>query len=266
MNARWVVCVKQVPREPVFKRVGTYFKVDRDRTEGILNPGDRDALEVARELKEKGGGEVVAVSMGPSQAEEVLREALACGADRAVLLSDPAFAGADTLATARTLAAGVRKIGDSCLVLCGARTLDSDTGQVGPQLAEMLDVPMASYVERVTLRRNGLRVERRMDGIRETLDVPFPALITVDRPQKKTGTVSLTSLEKAFRDLQVERWDLEDLGLNPAEVGWEGSATWARDFSSWKKKRSGEKLEGPPDEVADRILSVLLGRNALGNT
>jgi electron transfer flavoprotein beta subunit len=250
----------------VFKRVGSYFKADRDRTEGILNPGDRHALDVARELKEKAGGEVVAVSMGPPQADEVLREVLACGADRAVLLSDPAFAGADTLATARTLAAAVRKLGDYRLVLCGARTLDSDTGQVGPQLAELLNLPMASYVDRVSCRRNGLRVERRMDGVRETLDVPFPGLIAVDRPQRASGPVSLTSLEKAFRDLPVERWMCEDLGLDPAEVGWEGSATWARDFSYWRRKRAGEKLMGTPDEAVDRILSVLLQRNTLGDT
>jgi len=262
---RWVVCIKQVPREPVFKRVETYFKVDRERAEGILNPADRDALDAARELREKAGGRIVALSMGPPQAEEVLREALACGADRAVLLSDPAFAGADTLATARTLAAAVRRLGGFSLVLCGARTLDSDTGQVGPQLAEMLDVPMASYVDRVVCRKNGVYVERRLDGLRERLEIPFPALITLDRRQKQAAATSLQALELAYRDLTVERWTREDLGLRPAQVGWEGSATWARDVSTWKKKRAGVRLEGDVEEAAERILSLLLEQNSLGD-
>jgi len=262
----WVVCVKQVPREPVFKRVDTYFRVDRDRTEGILNPADRDALEMARELREKHGGRIVAISMGPPQAEEVLREALACGADRAVLLSDPAFAGADTLATARTLAAAIRKLGGFSLVLCGARTLDSDTGQVGPQLAEMLDIAMASRADRVSCREGSLRVERRMDGFRETLEMPLPALLTVERLQRTPAAVSLQSLERAFDGLPVERWTREDLGLEPGEVGWEGSATWAKDVCLWERKRSGERVEGDVQTAVDRILSVLLEHNTLSDS
>jgi len=261
----WVVCVKQVPREPVFKRVDTYFKVDRDRTEGILNPADRHALETARELKERHGGRIVAISMGPPQADDVLREALACGADRAVLLSDPAFAGADTLATARTLAAAIRKLGGFSLVLCGSRTLDSDTGQVGPQLAEMLDLPMASGVDRVVLRGGSLRVERRMDGFRERLEMPLPALLAVERRERTVAAVSLKALEEAFGGLPVERWTREDLGLDPCDVGWEGSATWARDVSLWEKKRSGERVDGDVEKAADRILSVLLEHNTLGD-
>ena len=261
----WVVCVKQVPREPVFRRVDTYFKVDRDRTEGILNPADRDALEMAREMKERHGGRIVAVSMGPPQAEEALREALACGADRAVLLTDPAFAGADTLATARTLAAAIRRLGRFTLVLCGGRTLDSDTGQVGPQLAEVLGVPMASGVDRVACRGGSVRVERRMDGFRERLEMPLPALVSVERKEKAAAAVSLQALEQAFGGLPVERWTREDLGLDPREVGWAGSATWARDISPWEKKRSGERVHGDAEEAADRILSILLERNALGD-
>jgi len=265
MKRRWIVCIKQVPREPVFKRVGDYFKVDRERTEGILNPCDRPALDVALELRTQAGGEIVAVTMGPPQADEVLREVMACGADRAVLLSDPSFAGADTLATARTLAAAVRKIGDFSLVLCGARTLDSDTGQVGPQIAEFLDVPMASYVDRIACRKNGVRVDRRMDGHREKLEIPFPGLVCVESPLNKRSAVSLKELEQAFAAFPVETWTREDLNLAPAEVGWEGSATWARDVNYWKKKRSGQILEGDTGEAVEKILSVIVDRNILGD-
>ena len=265
MKPTWVVCVKQVPREPVFKKVGDSFQIDRDQTEGILNPWDRFALDCARGLKEKSGGHIVVLSMGPQKTDEALREALACGADRAILLSDPAFAGADTLATAYTLAAAVRKLGAFSLILCGARTLDSDTGQVGPQLAELLDLPMAAYVHSLTLKQESLRVERRLDGVRERLLLKLPALITVEGEKKKSWGTSLASLQLAFTDAPVLHWKKEDLDMDPACIGWNGSATRAKDYAFWKRERSGEIIRGKAGEAAERILNVLLERNILGH-
>ena len=205
MKPTWVVCVKQVPKEPVFKRTEDFFKIDRD-TAALLTLHDRYALDCARELKETAGGSIVALSMGPPMAEEALLEARARGADRAILVSDPEFAGADTLATAHTLAAAIRKIGTFTLILCGARTLDSDTGQVGPQLAELLDVPMAAYVTTVSCKKGAVRVERRMDGMRETLELPFPALITVEGMKQGADPLSLRSLEESFASPSVPCW------------------------------------------------------------
>ena len=264
MKPKWVVCIKQVPREPVFKRTGDSLQIDRERTEGIMNPYDRRAIEFALDLKAKEGGAVVVLSMGPPQAEEALREALAFGVDRAVLLSDPVFAGADTLATAYTLAAGIRKVGGFSLILCGARTLDSDTAQVGPQIAEILDLPMAANVDKASLRGQSLRVERRLDGDRERLLLPLPALITVAGQMQTERPLSLGSVEGAFGEPEVVRWGREDLDVDPARIGWEGSATVANEYAIWKHSRSGEIFEGKPGEAADRILEVLVKRSLLG--
>ena len=264
MKAKWVVCIKQVPREPVFKRTGDAYQIDRDRIEGILNPYDRQAIELAVNLKEKQGGEVVVLTMGPPQAEEALREALAFGVDRAVLLSDPAFAGADTLATAYTLAAGVRKLGHFSLILCGARTLDSDTAQVGPQIAEFLDLPMAAYVGKATCKERSLRVERTLDGVRERLLLPLPALITVAGQMQAERPLALSSVEEAFGKPKVQRWGRQDLEVDPGRIGWEGSATVADEYAVWKHSRSGEIIQAKPAEAADRILDILVKRNVLG--
>jgi electron transfer flavoprotein beta subunit len=264
MKPTWVVCIKQVPREPVFKRTGDSFQIDRARTEGIMNPYDRRAIELAVDLKEKRGGTLVVLSMGPPQAEECLREALAFGIDKAVLLSDPMFAGADTLATAHTLAAGIRKLGNASLILCGAKTLDSDTAQVGPQLAEILDLPMAAYVIKASCRERTLRVERNLDGLRERLLLPLPALITVAGPMQTGKPLSLGSVEGAFGEPQVEYWGIRDLEVDPGRIGWEGSATVANEYAVWEHPRSGEIVQAGPAEAADRILEALVRRNVLG--
>jgi electron transfer flavoprotein beta subunit len=264
MKPTWVVCIKQVPQEPVFKRTDHGFQIDRDRTEGVMNPYDRRAIQFAVDLKERAGGTVVILSMGPPQAEETLREALAFGVDRAILLSDPAFAGADTLATAHTLAAGIRRLGDFSLILCGARTLDSDTAQVGPQMAEILDLPMAAYVTKVSHRNGALRVERRLDGARERLLLPLPALITVAGKMQSAGALSLGSVEEAFGEPDIVLWGKKDLDLDPERIGWKGSTTTANEYAIWQHPRSGEVVQAKPAEAADRILNVLGKRNLLG--
>ncbi len=264
MKPTWVVCIKQVPREPVFKKTGDVIQIDRARTEGILNPYDRRVLRFAVALKEKNGGTVAVMSMGPPQAEEALREALAFGVDRAILLSDPAFAGADTLATAHTLAAGVRKLGGFSLILCGARTLDSDTAQVGPQLAEILDLPMAAHVGKAVCRDRTLRVERTLDGMRERLVLPMPALITVAGKMQTGSPLALGSVEGAFGRPEIERWGKQDLDLDPERIGWEGSPTVAGDYAVLRHSRSAEILQTRPAEAAERILDILRRHNVLG--
>jgi electron transfer flavoprotein beta subunit len=264
MKPTWVVCIKQVPLEPVFKSTKDGFQIDRDRTEGIMNPYDRRAIEFALELKAREGGTIVILTMGPPQAEETLREALAFGVDKAILLSDPAFAGADTLATAHTLAAGVRRLGGFSLILCGARTLDSDTAQVGPQIAEILDLPMAAYVTRASHRKGALRVERSLDGVRERLLLPLPALITVAGRMQSARPLSLGSVEGAFGEPEIVLWGKKDLDVDPGRIGWKGSATTANEYAIWKHPRSGEIVQAKPAEAAARILDVLVKRNLLG--
>ncbi len=264
MKHKWVVCIKQVPQEPVFKKVDDAYQIDRDMAGGILNPCDRFALDVAQELKVSAGGDIVAITMGPPQAEEALREAVAHGIDEAILLSDPVFAGADTLATAHTLAAAIRRVGDASLILCGATTLDSDTGQVGPQVAELLDLPMVANVDTVSYGKAKLRVERRIDGFREKLHINLPALITVSGKGRKSVPVSLRSLEDAFSSPMICRWAREDLDVDAARVGWEGSATCTRELAYLKRKREGEIIQEKAADTAKKIIEVLMDRNILG--
>jgi len=264
MKGKWVVCIKQVPQEPVFKKVDDTYQIDRDMAGGILNPCDRFALDMARDLKERAGGEIVAITMGPPQAEEVLREAVAHGIDKAILLSDLVFAGADTLATAHTLAAAIRKVGNASLILCGATTLDSDTGQVGPQVAELLDLPMVANVDTVNYVRDKLRVERRIDGFREKLQIDLPALITVSGKGRKSVPVSLRSLEEAFSVPLICQWGRDDLDVDAGLVGWEGSATRTWELSYLKRKRSGEIIQDKAADTAERIIAALMDRDILG--
>ena len=155
----------------------------RDGVKSIMNPFDLYALEAALRLKEERGGSVSVISMGPPQAEAVIREAYMMGADRGYLLTDRAFAGADTLATAFTLAQGIDKIGEADLIVCGLQTTDGDTAQVGPGIAEMLRIPHESNVIAITgVTDSGLRLERDSGDSLDTVDVAFPCLITVTRP------------------------------------------------------------------------------------
>ncbi len=264
LKPTWVVCIKQVPRDPVFKKIGDTFHIAREKTEGILNPHDRFSLDFALDLKKKAGGNIVVMTMGPPQAEDALREGIAYGADKGILLSDPGFAGADTLATAYTLAAAIRKLGDYSLILCGAQTLDSDTGQVGPQLAEFLDLPMVAYVNKLAYKQDALRVERRMDGLHEKLLVKLPALVTVASRKEKTRTLSLGAVEEAFTDLDVSHWTQKDLALSPSLVGLQGSATRAKEYAYLKRSRSGEVFQGKPGEAADKIIAEMIKQNILG--
>src|SRR4030043_713746 len=174
-----IVCIKQVVAGDRVKiDPGTYSLV-RSAEFSYINPFDLFVLEMAVQLKKEHSGSITAVTMGPKISEEVLWEALALGADRAVLLSDPRFSASDTLATSYVLGMGIRKIGNYDLILSGMRTTDSDTAQVGPQLAEELDVPHVTGVEKLEKKEGLFRVERTSDGFREILEVPAPAVFTM---------------------------------------------------------------------------------------
>ena len=144
-----VVCLKQVPGTTKVRIDPQTNTLIRQGIKNIVNPFDTYALEEGVRIKERCGGKVTAISMGPPQAEEVLREAISAGADEAILLSDNAFAGADTLATAYTLARAIDKLGQYDIIICGRQTIDGDTGQVGPELAEMLEIPFIAYVSKI---------------------------------------------------------------------------------------------------------------------
>ena len=219
------VCVKQVPAANEQRLDPVTGTVIREGVPSILNPFDAYALEEAVRLKERLGGEITVLSMGVPSAQETLRRALAVGADRAILLSGRAFAGADTLATARALAKAIGKAGGADLVLCGRMATDGDTAQVGPMLAEMLGVPHAADVSEIEAIDGGRVTLTRMtdDGYRRE-QLPLPALLTV---VKEINVPRLPSVMGVLRGqaAEVTVWDAPDVGALPEETGQRGSRT-----------------------------------------
>jgi electron transfer flavoprotein beta subunit len=225
-----------------------------------INPFDLFALNMAVQLKKEYSGSITAVTMGPKISEEVLWEALAIGADRAVLLSDPRFATSDTLATSYVLGMGIRKIGKFDLILCGMRTTDSDTGQVGPQLAEELALPHVTGVMKLEIKNNLFRVERFSDGFREILEVSAPALFTISLK----GAVRLPSLieiQDVFTKYSIDCWNLEDLNADPTKFGSAGSCTWVEELIPIAKQKSCVFIEGEPRQQAKSLFSKLIEKN-----
>ncbi len=227
----------------------------------MINPFDLHAIEAAVALKEVYGGEVTVITMGPQQSEEALREALAIGADRAVLLTDPAFSGADTLATSYSLARAIEKLGPYDLIICGTQSTDSDTAQVGPQLAEELQLPLITYARKWHIEGDRLVVERTVDGFLEVLDCTLPALITISQKANTPRLPPFEKIERAFEEGEILRWSLKDIETEPQKVGLTGSATRVQRIYEPEKKRHVEFLTGEPEEVTKALIRWLEKRH-----
>ena len=257
-----IVCIKQVIAGDQVNLNPRTHSLMRSAEFSRMNPFDLFALDVAVQLKKEHSGSIAAVTMGPRISEEVLWEALAIGADRAVLLSDLRFASSDTLATSYVLGMGIRKIGSFDLILCGMRTADSDTGQVGPQLAEDLDIPHVTGVEKIERRQNLFCVERVTDGFREVLEVSAPALFTI-ASKAAVRLPSLREIEDAFARTSIESWNLEDLGADSTRVGSGGSSTWVEELIPITQQKSCVLIEGEPRQQAKELFSRLTEKNLL---
>ncbi len=257
-----IVCIKQVIAGDQMKIDPRTHHLVRSLEFSRINPFDLYPLAMAVHLKKEYSGTITALTMGPEISEEVLWEALAIGADRAVLLSDSRFAASDTLATSYVLGMGVRKIGRFDLILSGMRTTDSGTAQVGPQLAEELDVPHLTGVEKIERNQNRFRVERISDGFREIVEITPPALLTVS-PGIGMRTPSLIEIEDSFTRTAIEKWDLEDLKADPARVGRPGSGTWVEGFTPIGPRKSCVFIEGEPRQQAKFLFSKLVEKNLL---
>ncbi len=247
-----IVCIKSVVT------AAPRGRIVRTADNSALNPFDRPALEAALSLKERHGGSVTALSMGPPTAESALREALAIGVDRAVLLSDPALAGGDTLATATALSAGVEYLSPFDLLLFGARSTDSDTGQVGPQTAVLLDIPMLTGAVTIDAADRPLTVERAVDGFLERYALSVPAALAIHPKAAVPRDAALAGLAAAFDDMGVEILDLGSLGLDPGNVGDAGSPTRVLTMQPVKRDRACQWIEGTPAEQADRLVRKLV--------
>ena len=252
-----VVCLKQVPGTTQVKIDPETNNLIRDGIENIINPLDTYAIEEAVRLRERFGGEVTAISMGPPQTETALREAISLGADGAVLLSDPAFAGADTWATSYTLSAAIRRLEQTDLVICGRQTLDGDTGHVGPQLAEMLDLPFIAYVSSIEeIADGGMRVWRMVEDGYEIMESPLPAVTTVVKEINTPRLPSLRGIARS-RSATIPVWGVKELNVEPGEVGMSGSFTQVIKIYTPERVGGGEIFQGAPESQVDCLIDRL---------
>ena len=254
-----IVCVKQVPDTEELGKVRINSQTNtliREGVPSIINPFDENAIEEALRLKKKKGGRVIALSMGPPQAEEALRKALAMGVDEAVLLSDKAFAGSDTLATSYTIAMAIKKIGEFDLVLSGKQAIDGDTAQVGPGVAEWLGIPQITYARKIEIDDSKIRVERVLEDSFEVVETPLPVLVTVTKDINDPRYPSLRGLLKAKRE-KVSIWTCQDLSLEKERIGLDGSPTQVIEIFIPQPLQKGEILSGETSQVADKLIKEL---------
>ena len=257
-----VVLVKQVPDTTEVKLDPKTGNLIREGVATIVNPDDRHAVETAVLLKEAHGARITALSMGPPQAVDALSEALGAGIDEGVLLTDRAFAGADTWATSFTLGKAIQMLGEYDLVLCGRQAIDGDTAQIGPQVAEYLGIPHVSYVcaiERID--ETEVVVRRRLEDGFERIECRLPALLTVIGEINTPRYPVMVGLIDACREkAPIRVWNAADIGVKTAEVGLEGSFTQVIRTFAPKLERQGEMLEGSPTEAVRACCSGDSGR------
>jgi electron transfer flavoprotein beta subunit len=251
------VCMKQVPGTTEVKIDPETNTLIRQGIENIINPFDTYAVEEGVRLKERQGGKVTIISMGPPQAEAALRETISLGADEAVLVSDAAFAGADTWATAFTLAKAIEKTGDCDLVICGRQTIDGDTGQVGPEMAEMLDIPFVAYVSQVeNISDHAILLRRMVEEGHEIIETELPAVITVTKEINIPRLPSLRGIAKA-KSAEIPTWGIEELGIDRNMAGRAGSSTEVIKVFFPQRTCVAEMLEGDVETQASMLIDRL---------
>lgn len=252
-----IVCIKQVPDTGQVKIDKETGHLIREGVPSIVNPEDRNAIEEAVLLKENFGGKVTAITMGPMQAKDALVEALAMGADEAAILSDAAFRGADTWATSYTLSQGIKKIGSFDMVLCGREALDGNTAQVGPQLAEFLDLPSIVYAQKITVQGDMLTAEAATEDGYQVVKTKLPVLVTATKDLNDPRIPGLVDTMEAL-DKEITHWTAEDLGVEETKVGIRGSFTRIRNTSTPDFSRASVKmLDGELDNICDQAVAIL---------
>lgn len=254
-----IVLVKQVPNTTEVKLDPKTGNLIREGIESIINPDDLHAIESAVDLKEKTGGKVTAVSMGPPQAIDALSEAMGMGVDKSILLSDRAFAGADTWATSFTLGKAIKKIRKYDIVICGRQAIDGDTAQIGPQVAEYLGIPQVSYVFEIeTVKKNHMILKRRIENGFERIRTTTPALLTViGELNKPRYPIVRDLLDACGEKAPIKIWNAGDIGVKTKDIGLEGSLTNVIKTFSPKTKRETEMLDGDTKQQVEALVGRL---------
>lgn len=259
---KFVTCVKQVPDVQEINVDEERGTIIREGVPSILNPFDEFALNLAVEVKDrvKADVELIALSMGPPQAEEVLKKCLAIGADKAILLTDKVFAGADTWATSLTLARAIEKLNDVKMIFCGQEAIDGSTGQVGPELANILSLPQVTYVEEIedfNLEGRALICRKEIDEGYVRVKSKIPALVTcLTPPDFEPRIPNVRDILKAKKKPLI-RWGQEKLDEDPKNLGLTGSFSRVVNMFSPKKKEGGEKIKASPEEAVEKIVEYL---------
>ncbi|MDR2940167.1 MAG: electron transfer flavoprotein subunit beta/FixA family protein [Clostridiales bacterium] len=260
-----IVCVKQVPDTTDVKLDPVTGTLIRDGIPSIINPDDKAAIEAALRIKDNNPETIVTIlSMGPPQADVALREALAMGADEAVLLTDRQFGGSDTWATSSIIAAAIKKM-DYDLIIAGRQAIDGDTAQVGPQIAEHLGIPQVSYVSGVEFEDGKLIVNRSFEDGYHRIEISCPCLITVLAELNEPRYMTVGRVFDAYRTLQVKRWGYEDIkgSISLSNMGLKGSPTKVKKSFTKPVKGHGEIHEVSADEAVDVIMRKLREKNII---
>ncbi|MGB7568143.1 MAG: electron transfer flavoprotein subunit beta/FixA family protein [Chitinivibrionales bacterium] len=253
-----VVCIKQVPGTTKVKINPETGTLIREGVEAVVNPFDEYAIEEALRIKERVGGTVKVITMGPPQAEEALKTAIAMGADDCCLITDRAFAGSDTWATSYTLAKGIQALGKFDLIMCGKQAIDGDTAQVGPGVAEMLDIPFVAWVRKVEeITDTFIRVERTMEDGYEVIEMPLPGLITVIKEINVPRLASLKGKMRA-RKTSASIMNAQIVNADPQKTGLNGSPTQVLRSFVPERKTSGEKLTGDTATLVQKLKTAIL--------
>jgi len=253
-----IVCIKQVPNTTDVKIDPVTNTLIRDGVESVINPFDMYAIEEAVRLKERLGGKVTVVTMGPPQAETALREAISLGCDETILVSDRKFAGSDTWATSYALAQAIKKIGSFDVIICGKQASDGDTAQVGPGISTHLDIPQVTYVKKIEdISPAKAKVERMTEEGYDIVETPLPCLFTV---VKEINTPRLPSLKGKIRAKShaITKWTAVDIGCDEKMIGLEGSPTRVVKIFTPLPRKGGQIIKGrDPQEIATTLAEML---------
>lgn len=264
----YVVLVKQVPDTSVVKLDPVTNTLDRSSAPSIINPYDAHAVEEAVRLKKQYGGKVSIVSMGPPMATEVIKKSIQLGADEGYLISDRAFAGSDTLATSYAITAAINKIAEKepvDVIFAGKQAIDGDTAQVGPGVARRLEMPVLAQVQKVTgfsTEAKTITVERKIEDGHELVESKLPCLLTVEKEINELSYAPLPNMIKAAQ-YKTTIWTINDLDVDKAQLGLKGSPTVVGKIFAPPKQSAGEKIEGTPQEVVNKVMDKLTNVHGL---
>jgi electron transfer flavoprotein beta subunit len=259
---RIIVCIKQVPDSSEVRFDKETHTMIREGLPSIINPFDENAIEAALQIREQHGGQVIILCMGAPHAEEQLRQAVAMGADQAILLSDRRFALADTLATAYSLSTAIKKIGGYDLLLFGKQAIDGDTAQVGPGVAEMLGLPQITYVRKIQISDGKVTAERVLEDGYEIVQATLPAVLTVVKEINEPRHASLRGVLKA-KKVEIPIWKPEDIDADPARIGKNGSPTDVIETFTPEPRGDSQQLSGTPEEIAQALFALLRQQNII---